>query len=223
MVRALLEGRKTMTRRLAWSDWFTLDDERGHKIRANSEIRPSVFPAEGRHRSPWQKVKPGDRLWVRESHQALETHDGLDCIRYEADQVWKPIDNTPEAADRWLVTHNYGHRRGALVPSIHMPRWASRLTLEVTGTKIERLDQISEADAIAEGIERHPEYMSLWKRYAPLPRDRNTMTGTGFPQLSFWSLWIMLHGVDSWPSRWEGGHEVVALSFTVRKTNIDAE
>ncbi|MBI3453989.1 MAG: hypothetical protein HY057_14370 [Rhodospirillales bacterium] len=101
MVRALIGGRKTMTRRLAW----------------RPDGRPTV----------WQRVRPGDRLWVRESYGRAD--DG--SIVYLAD--------TPD----WS---------GNFKPSIHMPRGVSRLTLTVTAARIERLRFICAEDALAEGI-----------------------------------------------------------------------
>jgi hypothetical protein len=117
MVRAILEGRKTQTRRItkpqhAW---------------APSMLTPGYLAKI----SPYGK--PGDHLWVRETclNNAL---DGYPPVWfYRADDEDKPDDR------KWK-------------PSIFMPRAASRITLEVTGLKVERLNDISERDAIAEGI-----------------------------------------------------------------------
>ncbi len=97
---------------------------------------------------------PGDRLWVRENVQAVELDTGQDVLRYPADGAVCEIPNTREGADAWLKLHTYGKRRGAVVPSIHMPRWASRISLEVTDVKAERVQEMSEADAMAEGVAR---------------------------------------------------------------------
>lgn len=128
MVRALLEGRKTQTRRVA-------------KLTAGAHVKEV-----GGHRR-WHPGDPdavqacpyggpGTALWVRESHAVLRAGDldgsGRD-IRYRADD--------PDAPVTWC-------------PSIHMPRWASRITLEVESVRIERLHAITEEDAVAEGVER---------------------------------------------------------------------
>lgn len=210
MVRALLDGRKTMTRRLAWSSkWICACGWKGKP----EQLKPT--PAGGlacpicggtgglAHRfvpTPWQDRRPGDRLWVREGY----------CPRSNSklliEQVQKPFymatdgegDMNKPAAWRWR-------------PSIHMPRWPSRLTLVVTATKIERLQGISEADAIAEGIERDCSDGCCWKEYGKEPE------GTVFdPRESFASLWRSLHG----PESWDANPEVVAISFTVHKVNI---
>ena len=90
------------------------------------------------------------------------------------------------------------------VPSIHMPRWASRLTLIVTGSKVERLQDISRADVMAEGIHE--------RAGAPMS---DVFAGWHEP---FADLWIGLHGEASW----DENPEVVAISFRVIKANIDA-
>jgi hypothetical protein len=88
---------------------------------------------------------------------------------------------------------------------IHMPRWASRLTLTVTATKIERLQQISEADARAEGFQVRPQISKDPEVHRDAARDW------------FEDLWISLHGLESWRLN----PEVVCLSFEVHKVNID--
>jgi hypothetical protein len=139
MVLALLAGRKTMTRRLAWT-------ARKNSLRHHPGGAVSNDPWA---RSPWQGVKPGDRLWVRESIK-LGNH-------YVADGT--------EAFDP------HGHRFGwvwqrPLLPSIYMPRAYSRITLVVTATKIERLQMIRNADILAEGIPGDPPqsvvFAGLW-------------------------------------------------------------
>ncbi|AMV20444.1 hypothetical protein [Planctomyces sp. SH-PL14] len=79
------------------------------------------------------------------------------------------------------------------IPSIHMPRWASRLTLEITGIKVERLQDISEEDAIAEGIEP---VRQIWKLYGK--REQWEAEATGQPIKSFLSLWESINGDGSW-------------------------
>lgn len=159
MVRALLEGRKTQTRRIAvvqpFLDTFGLWQvfypwgEGGHGIyetraEMERELHNVALP-----RCPYGK--PGDRLWVRENAYIAphdwcgpETRDATDynhCPRvvgYSAS-----MDDGGEAA------RNYGVKQ---TPSIHMPRWASRLTLEVESIRLEPLHDITEADARAEGV-----------------------------------------------------------------------
>lgn len=82
--------------------------------------------------------QPGDQLWVRETFREQDT---LDFPAFKADigtSRWNPVVNPDNC--KWR-------------PSIYMPRWDSRITLEVTGIKVERLQYISETDAVAEGVE----------------------------------------------------------------------
>jgi len=194
MVRALLEGRKTQTRRIikprrrrpslfdgTWSDSYVLD------------------PANASWRAQDVRYEPGDRLWVRESHYVWSAgnQDGSgQRIDYMATEPDSPC--------------------GGWTPSIHMPRWASRLTLIITSVKVERLQDISEQDAIAEGIERAGDIAGQlgWKHYP----DGSPAGGWLDPRESFRSLWNSINGTGAWDTDpW-----VVALSFTVHKGNIDS-
>lgn len=138
MVRAILDGTKTQTRRVV-------------------KPQPSFFGSMGNPNTPFKTLdaglhcqircpygQPGDRLWVREAHWWFkDEHDpvtGYYPPKLTADDVEYRADGDD--------------RRKVWRPSIHMPRWASRITLEITGVRVERLQDISEADAKAEGCER---------------------------------------------------------------------
>jgi len=112
------------------------------------------------------------------------------------------------------------HQERGSVPSLHMPRWASRLTLIVTATKIERLQDISEEDAIAEGIsEIHTQNtFGVPKRMYGVQVDGGYAFYCSSARESFMSLWCDLHGPDARNKN----PEVVAISFRVIKANIDA-
>ncbi len=151
---------------------------------------------------------PGDRLWVREGWRPHYLGDGcwdLD-VSYVADGERRRIYdgefsdkdwNWPKSADRGNVS------------PIHMPRWASRLTLTVTDVRVQRLQEISEDDARAEGIMRHGHAFTGYGKDADLwMTERN----------SFASLWNSIHGPDAW----DRNDWVCALTFTVEKRNIDA-
>jgi len=148
MVRAILAGHKTQTRRLV---------KVGDTIEERDDgTRWPYFTtwAHGDDGSPWAACpygEPGDRLWVRETWAARTDVDALkdpDKARhyamYRADDAGSPTD-----PNNW---HDYG---GKWRPSIHMPRWVSRLTLAVTAVRVERLQEISEDDAQAEGVDRY--------------------------------------------------------------------
>lgn len=156
MVRAILEGRKSMTRRVVkykpfygepnWDYAFVdggVDCQYLHIPQDGGEYGDSTT-----QRAYCPYGVPGDALWVREAwtrvpqsaywHDPSIPHcrDGEDWIIYRAG--W-------ERSDPGVGWH----------PSIHMPRWASRITLEVTGVRVERVHDISGDDAIAEGIIHH--------------------------------------------------------------------
>ena len=122
MVRAILEGRKTQTRRV-------VKPTSGPHSIEKTICTPGSLAAFIRHRCPYGQ--PGDRLWVREAW--WKRPDG--SISYRADG------NDFVAGGRPRYS-----------PSIHMPRWASRITLRLTDVRVERVQDISVSDCIAEGL-----------------------------------------------------------------------
>lgn len=186
MVRALLDGSKTQTRRVVKrsDEWpasavkAVMLESRGTALAVAADrctYGPEISCPYG---------QPGDRLWVRES---WSTHAGFD--RYAPSELTH-IRSFHYWADGHLVT---GKKR----PSIHMPRWASRITLEITGVRVERLQDISPADAEAEGIEPQADGIG-WKR-GPISGDHpNTAKRTAFPKLAYQSLWESINSPDSW-------------------------
>jgi hypothetical protein len=186
MVKALIEGRKTQTRRilkpqpvpcLSWS-----------------APPPGTYPsANGWSRFP---CAPGDRLWVREAH-ALAPASAYRMSEGVA-QVVNPSD--PDRA--CIYREGFDRSTGGLRwrPSIHMPRWASRLTLTVTEVRVQRLQEISAEDCTAEGV----------------PFEADALAPYEWSVSRFADLWNSLHGTDAWDANpW-----VVAPTFTVRKGNI---
>ncbi|GKI46700.1 hypothetical protein NUBL22018_35620 [Klebsiella variicola] len=133
MVRAILDGRKTQTRRpIKWKQTrFTEIGERedGSKWPWSEDAEHAC---DFWHPCPFGAV--GDRIWVRET-----------WARYNIDQ------NSHDIAYRATTPEDWPEE-GRWRPSIHMPRWASRILLEITNLRVERLNAISEEDARAEGI-----------------------------------------------------------------------
>ncbi|MGX5719870.1 hypothetical protein [Shinella zoogloeoides] len=218
MVRAILDDRKTQTRR-------TLNPQ-------PDDIIEGQIPARLR-------IAVGDRLWVRESwwiatmYSYGTTPGGCeidppplayrrrDPVHYAADG------NPPNVGNRTYGPE--GLRGGSFAapdpyavwlkkPSIHMPRWASRLTLTVTNVRVERLQDCSEADAIAEGIERHK---SGWMPCSTAFYDGDGVTPANYhadPRISYMQLWDRINGRGAWDANpW-----VAAYTFTVERRNIDA-
>jgi hypothetical protein len=219
---------ETMTRRMAWGARFAkaIDDEGGYPGWRWGQWRPGTCAWPGAktlerlclptdtqlligHMAPsiWQNVKPGDRLWVRENLCAMGNwglwHDAGPIPKQG--QFLDDLDERGRAIlERYAPTEATDSAR---VPSIHMPRWASRLTLLVTATKIERLQDISEADAIAEGS-RTP--------LAELPSAARKAAWS--ERQAFKHIWDAIHGPDAW----DANPEVVAVTFKPVLANIDA-
>lgn len=133
MVRAILEGTKTMTRRVVDRDFW--DDLEDGLPSDQQRIETDETPMGGLLATRFCKHgQPGDRLWVREAFAPIRSAYGnAECFWYRAD----------DHASVLPVKYK---------PSIHMPRRASRITLEVTGVKVERVQDIREEDAFYEGV-----------------------------------------------------------------------
>ncbi|MEY1496659.1 hypothetical protein AB7006_00950 [Escherichia coli] len=171
MVRAILDGRKTQTRRpLKWKQTrFTEIGEREDGSRwpwsEDAEHACDIW-----HPCPFGTV--GERIWVRETW--AEAGAGAPDLKlYRAnypEHVPTHYENVPPADEiRWT-------------PSIHMPRWASRLTLEITGVRVERLRDLSEDDAKSEGI---------------TPPSGGVLPGWEY-RINFRDLWMSIYGADNW-------------------------
>jgi hypothetical protein len=231
MVRALLEGRKSQTRRvlkLPTKGIYERKDMGGWAPTINGGGGAFTIARDGT-RTPapetagiWHQTtgrclntrwQIGDRLWVREACRAEELFDGADGVRYLADDAWRKIENSREAGDLWTYLFNYAGRSekgiGHNVPSIHMPRWASRLTLIVQAVRVERLQDISEEDAVAEGI--HQQATTGWYSVPGIDGAGTT------PKAAYALLWNSLHGPDAWARNpW-----VCVIGFDVLQRNID--
>ncbi|HHH1650981.1 TPA: hypothetical protein ACPZS6_001448 [Yersinia enterocolitica] len=137
MVNAILSGRKTQTRRIMGNQPAGQDLETVH-VRHNDDFNFQWYGNLGESSYfPCPLGKPGDQLWVREAFAA-----GL-CT--ESTLAYRATHKTEDLEEGWGETIKW-------TPSIHMPRWASRINLLITGVRVERLRDISEQDAMAEGI-----------------------------------------------------------------------
>jgi hypothetical protein len=164
MVRAILAGTKTQTRRVA-------------KIDSVAYGKPvswvSVSPATtGIKEERCHYGAPGDRLWVREAWRVGQKWDTKPPreLPVEACSVYfEAGGHAANTSDGWRVDNEDVVRPGwlgKLRPGMFMPRWASRITLEITGVRVERLRDISEADAMAEGMawdDAVYDYSRLWE------------------------------------------------------------
>lgn len=149
-VRAIIAGRKTQTRRIVKLPAGVEYD--GHSpetfdVSASAQHQPT---GSVRVRNPYGV--PGDLLWVKETFALAPMADDPDP-EYEDD--WSPVYRADGDERPWLTSHDEDAEEipPPWRPSIFMPRWASRITLRVTSVRVERVQAIGEADAIAEGIE----------------------------------------------------------------------
>jgi hypothetical protein len=190
MVRAILDGRKTQTRRVVkpqpiydgkFAGNWKIVGKNGHEAATCSPLVGELCP-HGRQ---------DDRLWVRENF----------CPIYPQDPTYNG--GSPIEYD-YAATYQHGNRLGDCIgikkrwkPSIHMPRAASRITLEITGVRVERLQDISGADALAEGITLHLNHRN---------KPRYNICG---PVQTYRDLWEEING----PGSWEANPWVWAVSF----------
>lgn len=183
MIRAILEGRKTQTRRVVKPQPFMVLSAADWHSRAMSGVDPYGCRPMGSHvleemgaTCPHGTV--GDRLWVREAWGLWDT---------------LPKDGPERARIFYRSTDSDLHecRHQLWRPSIHMPRWASRIMLEITGVRVERLQEISERDAQAEGCER----LELGpQQIGGIPVHPMT---TSYAE-AFQQLWQSINGPESW-------------------------
>jgi hypothetical protein len=164
MVRAILTGAKTQTRRalrpqpyidangnFCWNGSNFGQDTAGVPL---ARTLASQIPSSrnGRVFCPFGKI--GDRLWVREAHAIFPTH-GQHRADGERWGPWSGLPTTISPMGGEIAYYREGFDRsgpGRWRPSIHMPRWACRLVLEITAVRVERLQAISAQDCLAEGI-----------------------------------------------------------------------
>jgi len=186
MVRAILSGQKTQTRRIVKPQPAVKDGAWSWETSKVSISADAVYHRDFRELIVGQCPygQPGDRLWVRETWAPDD--DGGYCYRADCTPNLQP--DTP--ANRHEHDNRIGEQWARWHPSIHMPRKASRITLDVTGLRAERLQAISEADLQAEGSPiHHP------------------------PKTWFSRLWASING----PASWAANPWVWVIEFSVRQ------
>lgn len=231
MVRAILEGRKTQTRRIlkrqpAQRQPMVIDitepfqDEAGVWGQVETVwSRPLVSGMCEPEREKWHPLSTpcavGDVLWVRETWgvgtRPCPVNGWRDGIEYRADD-----DGSGGELPLRTVDADLSEIKGGWRPSIHMFRWASRITLRVTDVRVQRLQEISEYDAIAEGVEP---LHGFWRCYgntpAPFGGAAPTVLSAGrgvvsaSPIHSYATLWNSING----PGAWEANPWVAAITF----------
>ncbi|WP_449540971.1 hypothetical protein [Enterobacter ludwigii] len=224
MVRAILDGRKTQTRRIMKDQpsdgfhpthngydldlnahWYTpgVVDKNGYLQPAKKDVFGVADDNEG-YTCPFGAV--GDRIWVRETWGVV-SHELDEDGRIQPWSPDRPATDIHEmpfgngyysghaiyAADgdfTWGDDDGYEDGRSCWKPSIHMPRAACRILLEVTGVRVERLNSISQEDAQAEGME-----LTGWR---PTYSDPDSGGEVWTPYDNFAQLWESIYGEESW-------------------------
>lgn len=181
MVRAILSSRKTQTRRV-------INPQPSSGVRKSVLVKSGVEDGHGRE-LVCPLGQPGDHLWVREAFRMAKSLD-IHSPREVADlsmsagykNPWAPIQLEADGfrTGRWtgFDTPPVVTEPGKMRPSLHMPRWASRISLLITGICVERLDDISQHDARCEGIVDHH--------------------NVGQEKYLFSRLWRDIYGEESW-------------------------
>ncbi|EMO3782319.1 hypothetical protein AF48_02756 [Klebsiella aerogenes MGH 62] len=182
MVRALLDGRKTQTRRPVK---FPVHDKNLGCELAGNELAGELSAGNYLNSA---FGKPGDRIWVREAFRVHSRATDVATLVYKASErnswteqthrVPVAVCNKPATPEKWT-------------PSLHMPRWASRILLEITDVRVERLNSIHDVDAMREGIQNlttcsHADF--------GIPGVVNSQ----HPVRAFQLLWESIYGADSW-------------------------
>lgn len=219
MVRAILEGRKTQTRRTVKSDASSIHwnpivvngkhgwaDEHGNHIRCNWKVGDILYV-----RETWaicDYAEGPDDIDCESEEESDDFHNNVD-IAYQADSIEGPWTTTTvrildskirNFMDRWEEA-SYSEGDSLWFPSIHMPKSIARIWLKVTNVRVERLLDISEADAIAEGIDTrlHPDdgETETWRDYGCTTRDKFVYGELWGPRESYFSLWDKINGAGS--------------------------
>ncbi|MEB6445082.1 hypothetical protein MXM21_26290 [Klebsiella variicola] len=189
MVLAILDGRKTQTRRPVK---FPVHDKNLGCELAGNELAGELSAGNYLNSA---FGKPGDRIWVRETFRQFDSsvecscEDHCSCSCYDGKKLYRADGDDTES--KWT-------------PSIHMPRWASRILLEITDVRVERLNAISPEDAESEGLERTnftgfgdepglPSYPEPDVYFDPLKKQWKE-----YPPEAFAGLWESVYGEGSW-------------------------
>lgn len=216
MVQAVIEGTKTVTRRpLNPQPELFIQAGKHSTYKYRGGLYALELYTENSNildKCPFGKI--GDRLWIRETWAPVNLYGEI-AIAYKADgEVIRVVENKSFQDEEGLINYedprlkNYSFSawaddllsgvEGNWKPSIHMPRWASRLLLEITNIKIERIQDISESDSLNEGIERvkvncsRDGIKTSYKDYEVDGITRNN------PIDSFRTLWKKTYGAESW-------------------------
>lgn len=208
-VSALLEGKKLGLRPGEFHFHCPLIPDGETSL--HSETGWTVRPREGQA-----------KVWVRETWRTFEDPTtGVDGVIYAEDGQFRPIQNTAAAADAWVEAHDNNSWGDKLRSPIFMPRWASRYDLWVTRGRLQRLQGITDEDAVAEGCvftdygrDRYGQQRAGWS-YGP---STDTTQCLGSARMAFANAWNVTHAGPNWnlkagPAPWDQNPWVWAYTF----------
>lgn len=217
MVRAILDGRKTQTRRILTVPWRgSVRATPYEPYYAEEDGRLLVMDDHGEYHSVETHMRhpygyPGDLLWVKETHQhfgnaSVGSGPWFEQVKYAADGEvrgcgeWSSHEGMPRR--EWWNTG-----RAPWTPSIFMPRRYSRITLRVTEVRAQRLQAITEADSIAEGL-------AVWSDPPRMPGPHYGLTRADVwetdPRKTFWRLW---DSINAKRAPWASNPWIWAITF----------
>lgn len=185
MVRALLDGSKKQTRRVVKPQPYRDD------YMADRDVRRQFATL-----SPYGQ--PGDRLWVRETWVEDPDDDGTWAYTQYMGCKGSPLSDIPtrfQKPEHCIFRADWTGHDLVWRPSIHMPRWASRILLEIVSVRLERLNECSEADARAEGIRPHE--VRQIDLFGASAEERANMRRSAALR-PFEELWEQINGAGSW-------------------------
>ncbi len=187
MVRALLAGTKTQTRRIVKPQGAVLTDHlaRALKVRPPTSQNAPVVPC------PFGQ--PGDRLWVREQHHITLLDARSVSVRYSTGEVAKEI----TIGAREFALYCARKKPKAVTQGRFMWRCLSRITLEIVSVRVERLQEITEVDAMDEGV-AFKQYSAGRTIYNDYRGDGDFTIGFSSARSSYRTLWEKLNGAGSW-------------------------
>lgn len=235
MVQAIIAGSKTVTRRIMktqippcdhqqyveapWKDdptkWYTSDGINwccalcGNGTQYSNQFQGIKSP-----------VQPGDILWVRETWRKYFQTDEFGYTDFSKELIEFKSDNPPMIYQIDCDGSQEFNKDGTekfipWKPSIFMPKSAARIWLEIVSVRPERLQDITEEDAVREGIEDSPFMPTRWKMYS------GSYDMTEYPVTSFASLWESINGPESWDANpWVWRIEFKVLSTTGKPDNL---
>lgn len=220
MILAILAGRKTMTRRIIKPQPI-IDNDSGYVFDGNHHFAANIHNWKETFTDHFSRWMRDDLIWVKETFYAYGHWTSItDTNTSKTEWTFRDLtiiknlkhqyaDNPPEKVYRRNDRKLGWYKR----PSLFMPKEAARIWLEVTDIKVERLQDISEEDAIAEGVDKHPyNGMKGWEyRYK---NYQHTTSAVLYAKNSFSTLWRSINGGESWGANpW-----VWVVSFKVLST-----